>query len=84
MPMSRAEHIRWCKERAHREADYALQKDPADLVGAARGAMASMGSDLSKHAETNGMQSMAMLLGMAMLERPTKEQINKYIDGFAE
>ena len=48
--MNRAEHIKWCKQRAHEALDYSGV--PADGV-------ASMLSDLRKHPETEPLVKMA-------------------------
>ena len=73
--MTRAEHMRWCKKRAH---EYLAQ-------GNARDAYASMLSDLGKHEETKGMQEFA---GMMMLVENgpafNVAECRRFIDGFAE
>jgi hypothetical protein len=73
MPMDRAEHLQWCKDRA---LEYADRGDVAN-------AMASMGSDLSKHPETEGhggMTLFAMLAIAGQLDRPA--ELRKFIEGF--
>lgn len=71
--MNRAEHLQWCKDRA---LEYADQGD----VGSA---MASMGSDLSKHPETAGHSGME-LFGMLALggHLRTPREIREFIEGF--
>ena len=70
---TRAEHLAWCKKRA---LEYV---DTGDLANA----LASMGSDMSKHPETAN--HMAIGLGMqmmigGMLNSP--REMRKFIEGF--
>ena len=70
--MSRAEHLQWCKDRAH---EYINQGDY-------KNAITSMISDLSKHPETRdhaGIQLGIELLAAGFTSR--HEAVN-YIDGF--
>jgi len=70
---TRAEHLQWCKDRA---LEYADQGD----LGSA---MASMGSDLSKHPDTanhGGMELFGMLALAGQLR--TAGEIRKFIEGF--
>jgi hypothetical protein len=76
--MTRAEHIKWCKKRAHKEYEYYKTTDPH---GAIANAVASMLSDLGKHAETKDMQRMAFVLSMTAKDEAT---LFYFIDGFAE
>jgi hypothetical protein len=78
MAMTRAEHIKWCKERAHREYDYYKVNEPQNAI---RNATASMLSDLGKHPETANMQEMAFLLSTMAGDEAS---LFKFIDGFAE
>lgn len=69
--MTRIEHIAWCKSRA---LEYV---DRGDLTNA----VASMGSDLTKHDETLGTASMLTMLGIyAIKDGP--EAVRKWINGF--
>ena len=73
MPETRAEHLAWCKQRA---LEYADQGDVASAV-------ASMGSDLSKHPETASHGAMELMMMMAMagqFDRPG--ELRKFIEGF--
>jgi len=70
---TRAEHLRWAKDRA---LVYADQGDVAL-------AMASLGSDLNKHPETKGhagMELFAMLAMTGNLDRPG--ELRHFIEGF--
>lgn len=70
---TRAEHLAWCKQRA---LEYA---DRGDMTNA----IASMGSDLNKHPETEGHSGMELMMMMAMagqLDRPG--ELRKFIEGF--
>ncbi len=69
--MTRAEHMRWCKQRA---LEY-LPNDPAQAV-------TSMLSDLGKHEDTRGMQSWAGAL--AIVSMKNAKEARKFIEGFAE
>jgi hypothetical protein len=71
--MNRAEHLAWCKERALEYAD----------MGDVANAMASLGSDLSKHPETRGHSGMELMMMLAMgghLDSPA--ELRKFIEGF--
>lgn len=71
--ISRAEHLKWCKQRA---LDYC---DAGDV----RQAYASMGSDMSKHPETANhaaLQVGMMMLMNGMLDSP--DEMAKFIRGF--
>jgi hypothetical protein len=76
--MTRSEHMKWCKQRAHAEYNYYKAKDPDAAI---RSAVASMLSDLGKHPETAGLQQMAAVL---MLTVRTEADLDRFIDGFAE
>lgn len=69
---TRAEHLAFCKERA-------LEYLPGDPPGA----LASLFSDMSKHAETRdhaSLKNAGMLIFAGQLQ--TSEQVRKYIEGF--
>jgi len=69
----RAEHLAWCKKRA---LEYA---DRGDMVST----VASMGSDMSKHAGTknhSGLQLMSMLAASGHLDSPA--ELRKFVEGF--
>lgn len=71
--MTRAEHLRWCKDRA---LEYARMGQPQE-------AMTSMFSDLGKHPETEG--HLGIELGMMMLLAgllDTGAKAAKFIEGF--
>lgn len=71
--MTRADHLEWCKSRAR---DY-LE------AGDTKGALASMFSDLGKHAETEGHAAIklgAMLMMAGHLH--TVQQVREFIEGF--
>ena len=71
--MNRDEHVQWCKDRA---LEYV---DQGDLSSA----LASMGSDLNKHPDTEGhagMQMGIMLLAGGHLS--SDHEMRKFIQGF--
>jgi len=73
---TRAEHLTWCKERAHHEYDYYKVKEPGSAL---RNAAVSMLSDLGKHPETEKLgESCAMLIFTVRDER----SLFQFIDGF--
>jgi len=70
---SRAEHLKWCKQRALEYCD----------AGDVNQAYASMASDLGKHPETEG--HAAIQLGMMMLmggHLNSPMEMRKFIEGF--
>jgi hypothetical protein len=74
MPVTRAEHLAWCKQRA---LEYA---DRGDVTNA----IASMASDLGKHPETENHGAMELMMMMAMVgkfDRPG--ELRKFIEGFS-
>lgn len=76
--MTRAEHLKWCKERAMQEFDYYIKTE--GMEAAVRNASASMLSDLGKHPETADSQKTAgMLLLMPMRSR---DEVKRMIEGF--
>lgn len=72
--MTRAEHLKWCKERAIAEMDYS-GKPSAGII--------SMMSDIRKHPETNS-EVLVALCGMQLLMKPnmTRQEAINFIDGF--
>lgn len=74
--MTYEEHLRWCKERA---LEYVDQGDLASAV-------ASMGSDITKH--EGGMSSAApayltlMALGMMHVANGDAREVRRWIEGF--
>jgi hypothetical protein len=75
--MTRAEHLAWCKQRAHDELEHG---NGTEAIG---NAWASMASDLTKHPETQ--THIAIGLGTMMLaggQLSTEAEMAKFIDGF--
>jgi hypothetical protein len=70
--MTRDEHLTWCKKRA---LEYL---DRGDAVNA----VASMGSDLSKHEGTNFFGDEIMALGMLYATNGDIEGLRRWIEGF--
>lgn len=71
--MTRAEHMRWCKERAREYLN----------GGDAKEAVASMLSDLTKHPETADLvQGPLGMLGA--LSASNLEEARRFVEGFAE
>jgi hypothetical protein len=73
MPMTRAEHLAWCKQRA---LEYVDGGDP-------QGGLTSMFSDLGKHDETRnhaGIQLGVMLMMTGSLSEPGEAR--RFIEGF--
>ena len=72
--MTSAEHLQWCKDRAHRYADqFKLQE-----------AVTSMCSDLEKHDETkfgNAIGTLMMIGDMHALSG-NQTEVKRWIDGF--
>ena len=69
--MNRAEHLRWAKDRA---IEYADRGETAEAI-------ASMGSDLNKHPDTEGHGGMQLMMMMAIsrqFERPG--ELRKFIE----
>lgn len=72
---SRKEHLDWCKQRA---LEYV---DRGDLAAA----LASMTSDITKHAETRNAYSLCGELGIALAlngHLSTPKQVRDWINGF--
>lgn len=72
--MTRDEHLAWCKERAFAYAD------KGDLSSA----VASMGSDLSKHDETKGFLNHRHLMHDGILAAVHEDvaAVKRWIEGF--
>ena len=73
MPMTRAEHLAWCKQRALEYID----------LGDVKNALASMFSDLGKHEGTRNhaaIQLGVMLMLAGHLDDP--REARRYIEGF--
>ena len=68
---TRADHLKWCKERAH---EYLAK-------GEVRDAVASMMSDLTKHPEL-GCSGILGMLGIQAAASGDIETARRYIDGF--
>lgn len=73
---SRAEHLAWCKQRAHREYDYYKMREPQNALS---NAAVSMLSDLGKHPET---QRLAESCAMLMFTVRDEQSLFRFIDGF--
>lgn len=76
--MTRSEHLRWCKTRAHQEYKFNLATTPSNAVA---NAIASMIADLGKHPETSNMQQMALMMALTVHD---ERSLYKFIDGFTE
>lgn len=70
--MTRAEHLEWCKKRAH---EYLARGDTVNAV-------ISMMSDLSKHPETAHKNPMLDMLGVMAAQSGDEREVRRYIDGF--
>jgi hypothetical protein len=75
--MNRAEHVRWCKQRA---LEYV---DTGDLVNA----LASFTSDMGKHPDTQADPTITTLLAMEgsrCVMQDDRRGMRKLIEGFTE
>ncbi len=73
IPVSRSEHLAWCKKRA---LEYVALGDTSQ-------AFASMGSDLNKHPETENHSGMQIGMGlMMMVQLNSPVEMKKFIEGF--
>lgn len=70
MPVSRTDHLEWCKSRALEYVE----------IGDLQGALASMTSDLGKHEGTLGSVDVCML-GIAHMS--SKAEMRSFIEGFS-
>jgi hypothetical protein len=78
MAKTRAEHVKWCKQRAWEAYNYGKKEDE---VAARADAVASMISDLGKSAFTESMVMLAVGLGSTVVD---EQSLKHYINGFAE
>lgn len=76
---TRAEHLQWCKERAHQEYEYYKVEKPDEAF---RNAVTSMLSDLGKHPETAKLETIAFALGLPIMQGRDERELFKFIDGF--
>ncbi len=74
MARTRAEHMRWCKERA---LGYLKEND-------SKNAVASMLSDLTKHPETNLLMQNPIYGTMGIMAMDSVEDARRFIEGFTE
>jgi hypothetical protein len=70
--MTRAEHLKWCKERAIQEYDF--YTEPAEKQ---RNGLTSLMSDLGKHEETKS-ESLNALIMMQMMKPMNRQQFIKF------
>jgi len=71
--MNRSEHLQWCKDRA---LEYVDNDDVTNAI-------ASMGSDLSKHPETEGHAGIQIGIMLVMGgQMDTADDARKFIEGF--
>ena len=71
--MDRSEHVQWCKDRALEYVDRGELTD----------ALASMGSDLGKHPDTDGHPAIGMgVLLLAGGQLNSTHEMRKFIEGF--
>ena len=71
MPIDRAEHIAWCKERAHQYLD----------AGDIQNAVTSMMSDMGKHPECK-VPAVLSMLGLTAIRDNDLAGARRFIDGF--
>lgn len=71
---TRAEHVRWCKQRALEHLD----------LGQPQLAVSSMISDMGKHPETEDAIRTQIVPGMATLKNEGAEGVRRWIEGFGE
>lgn len=69
--VTRDEHLAWCKTRALKYLD----------IGDVKNAVASMGSDLTKHPGTNGSSGL-MMLGISYAINNDAAGARRWIEGF--
>jgi hypothetical protein len=72
--MTRAEHVRWCKQRAR---EYVAAGNLGDAV-------ASMLSDLGKHEETARLVETMGMIGIMEAASGDRNRVSRFIEGFAE
>jgi hypothetical protein len=70
---TREEHLEWCKQRAREYLD----------AGDLENAVVSMGSDLSKHPETNvATNGVLMMVAMLYLTDRDATGVRRWVEGF--
>lgn len=72
--MTRAEHVRWCKERALEYID----------LGQPQMAVSSMVSDMGKHPETEDAIRSQIVHGMTAARTGTTDAVRRWVEGFTE
>lgn len=72
--LSRAEHVRWCKQRA---LEYWKEGDLHNAV-------ASMVSDMSKHPATRGVGGALGMVGLTYVMHGDSDGVKRWIEGFTE
>ena len=76
MTTTRAEHLTWCKERAHSELNRGENQSTLNDT------LASFVSDLGKHPETSGHPAIALGMMLQMGGHlSTKQQMADFING---
>jgi hypothetical protein len=70
--MTRAEHLAWCKQRAH---EYLA-------IGDIQNAIQSIMSDVQKHDGTKNVAPEVLALGFSVMLSGDRDQARRYIDGF--
>jgi len=78
--MTRAEHIKWCKDRAIQEYDYYAKTEPKSAL---KNGLTSMASDIRKHPETSSDTLMSLCM-MTMITKPnmSRQEFVNFINGF--
>ena len=76
MTRTRAEHLQWCKERAHQEYNHYKRHEP---IKAIHNAVASMLADLNKHSETTHLTRIAFVFSFMVRDQ---RSLFQFIDGF--
>ena len=71
---TRAEHVRWCKQRALEYID----------LGQPDRAYASMVSDMGKHKETEEAIRLNLVAGAAALKYDGIDGVRRWVEGFGE
>jgi hypothetical protein len=72
MPMTRDEHLKWCKKRALEYLE----------AGDVHSAIASMMSDLKKHEELGGISDILTQLGLSYAMNQDHDGARRFIEGF--
>lgn len=76
--MTRAEHLKWCKDRAIKEYDFYAKNGNGE---AQRNGLTSMMSDMNKHPETTS-TSVSSLCLMYMTKPMSRQEFVNFINGF--